>query len=51
MRGAVEAGQMGEAWGPSNKSYCSEIEQLKKKTNVRLYLHDFNFDRVFTACY
>jgi len=30
MRGAVEAGQLGEAWGPSNKSYYSEIEEHKK---------------------
>jgi hypothetical protein len=30
-RGAVEAGQLGKAWGPSNKSYHSEIEEHEKK--------------------
>ena len=37
MRGAVEAGQLGEAWGPSNKSYCSEIEEHKKRQMFVLF--------------
>jgi hypothetical protein len=50
MKGAVEAGHLGAARGPFNKSYFSEIEE-HKKGKVRHYLHDFDFDRVLTACF
>jgi len=37
MRGAAEAGQLGEAWGPSIKSYYSEIEEHKKGKGSSLF--------------